>query len=57
MDNKNQYKELLANLELGKKSKYETKYNPNLLQIVPRSLNRDTLEIKTQFYGFDVWHM
>ena len=57
MDNKNQYKELLANLELGKKSKYETKYNPNLLQIVPRSLNRDTLEIETQFYGFDVWHM
>lgn len=57
MDNKNQYKELLANLELGKKSKYETKYNPNLLQIVPRSLNRDTLDIKTQFYGFDVWHM
>lgn len=51
------YKELLAGLELGKKSQYETSYNPKLLQPVPRSLNRDTLVINTPFYGYDLWHM
>ncbi len=55
--NTNNYKDLLANLELGHKSKYETKYNPNLIQKIPRSLNRNTLDIKIPFYGFDLWHL
>jgi len=50
-------KKLLEGLSLGHKSAYETKYNPKLLQTVPRSLNRDTLTIKTPFYGYDLWHM
>lgn len=48
---------LLNSLALGHKTTYESIYNPKLLQVVPRSLNRDTLDIKTQFYGFDLWHM
>jgi 7-cyano-7-deazaguanine reductase len=51
------YKELLSGLSLGHKTNYESQYNPKLLQVVPRSLNRDTLDIKTNFYGYDLWHM
>lgn len=50
-------KKLLEGLSLGHKSAYESKYNPKLLQTVPRSLNRDTLTIKTPFYGYDLWHL
>ncbi len=49
------YQELFASLELGKRSKYPTHYDPHQLQIVPRSLNRDTLTINTPFYGYDLW--
>ncbi|MBO6009069.1 MAG: NADPH-dependent 7-cyano-7-deazaguanine reductase QueF [Ruminobacter sp.] len=48
--------ELSKNLVLGKKTAYETRYNADLLQTVPRSLNRNTLNISTPFYGYDVWH-
>lgn len=48
--------ELSKNLVLGKKTSYETRYNADLLQTVPRSLNRNTLSISTPFYGYDVWH-
>lgn len=53
----NKYKELLSGLSLGHKTAYESIYNPKLLQAVPRSLNRDTLDIKTPFFGYDLWHM
>lgn len=45
-------------LSLGKQVEYEFKYNPTLLQGVPRSLSRDTLELKTAplpFSGVDTW--
>ncbi|MFI3256431.1 MAG: NADPH-dependent 7-cyano-7-deazaguanine reductase QueF [Psittacicella sp.] len=49
----------LSQLELGKKSKYETSYNPRLLQGVPRSLNRDQIGLKDKakipFFGKDLW--
>jgi 7-cyano-7-deazaguanine reductase len=52
-----EYKNILDNLELGKRSSYETLYNPKLLQPVPRSLNRDTLSFASPFFGYDLWHM
>ena len=48
--------QISKNLVLGKKTAYETHYNAGLLQTVPRSLNRDTLDIRTPFFGYDVWH-
>lgn len=47
----------LDELTLGKETAYETKYNPKLLQGVPRSLNRDDLNLPEQlpFYGNDLW--
>lgn len=47
----------LDELTLGKQTAYETKYNPNLLQPVPRSLNRDDLNLSDPlpFYGHDLW--
>lgn len=47
----------LDELTLGKQTAYETKYNPNLLQPVPRSLNRDDLKLSDPlpFYGHDLW--
>ena len=49
----------LSKLTLGKVTRYSSEYNPELLQAVPRSLNRDSLAIsaeKLPFIGEDVWY-
>jgi len=49
----------LNNLTLGKATEYCSEYNPNLLQGVPRSLNRADLSLVTNtlpFIGEDVWY-
>jgi 7-cyano-7-deazaguanine reductase len=49
----------LSNLTLGKATEYCSQYNAELLQAVPRSLNRDSLGItsdKLPFIGEDVWY-
>lgn len=51
-------KELSA-LTLGKSTQYCSEYNANLLQGVPRSLNRDDLALTNEslpFHGEDVWY-
>lgn len=47
----------LDELTLGKQTAYETNYNPKLLQPVPRSLNRDDLNLPDTlpFFGHDLW--
>ncbi|GAK87002.1 NADPH dependent preQ0 reductase [Vibrio ponticus] len=47
----------LAGLTLGQKTEYASQYDPSLLQPVPRSLNRDDLELgdSLPFKGCDVW--
>ena len=50
---------ILNELSLGKTTQYSDKYNPSLLQAVPRSLNRDSLAITENnlpFKGEDVWY-
>jgi len=49
---------LLDGLSLGQSTEYRSEYDPSLLQAVPRSLNRQDLEIGAQlpFLGGDVWH-
>ena len=45
-------------LSLGKQVEYEFEYNPKLLQGVPRSLSRDTLNLpkdELPFTGIDTW--
>ena len=45
-------------LSLGKQVDYEFEYNPHLLQGVPRSLSRDTLDLPKDslpFTGTDTW--
>ncbi len=32
-------------------------YNPALLCPIPRSLNRNTLDIRVPFHGYDLWHL
>jgi 7-cyano-7-deazaguanine reductase len=54
-----QHSKELTNLTLGKSTEYCSEYNPNLLQAVPRSLNRDDLSLKSNnlpFIGEDVWY-
>ncbi|MCJ8320842.1 MAG: NADPH-dependent 7-cyano-7-deazaguanine reductase QueF [Colwellia sp.] len=49
----------LTQLTLGKETTYTSKYNADLLQAVPRSLNRDDLELQSNnlpFKGEDVWY-
>ena len=49
----------LSNLTLGKTTDYISQYNADLLQGVPRSLNRDSLSISADnlpFYGEDIWY-
>jgi 7-cyano-7-deazaguanine reductase len=49
----------LTNLTLGKTTDYSGQYNADLLQGVPRSLNRDSLALAADnlpFYGEDVWY-
>ncbi|KGY13858.1 7-cyano-7-deazaguanine reductase [Vibrio tubiashii] len=47
----------LAGLTLGQKTEYSNQYDPNLLQPVPRSLNRDDLNLgdALPFQGCDIW--
>lgn len=49
----------LNNLTLGKATEYTSQYQPSLLQAVPRSLNRDELNLNQTnlpFFGEDVWY-
>ncbi len=48
----------LSDLSLGKTTDYQSSYTPQLLQAVPRSLNREELGcVETQpFFGIDIWH-
>jgi 7-cyano-7-deazaguanine reductase len=49
----------LSQLTLGKATSYCSEYTPELLQAVPRSLNRDGLAISAEdlpFSGEDVWY-
>jgi len=49
----------LSKLKLGKTTSYSTRYCADLLQAVPRSLNRDSLNITADtlpFLGEDVWY-
>ena len=50
---------LLQGLTLGKSSDYISSYAPQLLQPVPRALNRDELGLTSQlpFAGEDLWNM
>ncbi|MBT0729842.1 NADPH-dependent 7-cyano-7-deazaguanine reductase QueF [Rosenbergiella nectarea] len=48
----------LSDLTLGKSTAYISDYQPSLLQAVPRSLNRDSLELdegQLPFHGEDFW--
>ncbi|CAM3024794.1 NADPH-dependent 7-cyano-7-deazaguanine reductase QueF [Vibrio rarus] len=47
----------LAGLTLGQKTQYSSQYDPTLLQAVPRSLNRDDLQLgqTLPFKGRDIW--
>ncbi|MGF1775498.1 NADPH-dependent 7-cyano-7-deazaguanine reductase QueF [Vibrio nomapromontoriensis] len=47
----------LSGLTLGQKTDYANQYDPSLLQPVPRSLNRDDLELGNElpFKGCDIW--
>ena len=47
----------LSGLTLGKSTQYESKYNPALLQSVPRSLNRNAIALSSPlpFHGKDIW--
>lgn len=47
----------LKSLTLGQKTEYKHSYEPELLQAVPRSLNRDDLNLGDElpFVGCDVW--
>ncbi|USD41809.1 NADPH-dependent 7-cyano-7-deazaguanine reductase QueF [Vibrio sp. SCSIO 43135] len=47
----------LAGLTLGQKTEYTNQYDPSLLQPVPRSLNRDDLNLgdTLPFQGCDIW--
>jgi len=50
----------LQNLSLGKTSEYKSSYDASLLQGVPRSLNRDELQLSADnlpFFGFDLWNL
>lgn len=54
-----QNKAELSKLTLGKATEYISEYTPNLLQAVPRSLNRDDLALDQSilpFTGEDVWY-
>lgn len=57
--NKNYIAEVtLQNLTLGKEVKYSDKYDPSLLQAVPRSLSRDAINLPNvlPFDGLDIWN-
>ena len=54
----NDKKVMLNELALGKATEYQSSYNPELLQAIPRALNREELSIVDQqpFVGKDIWH-
>ncbi len=54
----NHEKNALEHLELGKPTEYCFTYSPQLLQPVPRALNREELGVANSqpFYGEDVWY-
>ena len=56
--NKYNDKPELQDLSLGEATEYQSNYSSELLQAVPRRLNRETLGIveKQPFVGCDVWH-
>ena len=58
MDNKPDRDSILASLSLGKTTQYKETYSPELLQGVPRSLNRDELDLLAElpFTGVDRWN-
>ena len=47
----------LKSLTLGKETQYDNSFDAKLLQGVPRSLNRDSLQLTNDmpFYGDDIW--
>ncbi|MDC9590630.1 NADPH-dependent 7-cyano-7-deazaguanine reductase QueF [Xenorhabdus sp. XENO-10] len=50
----------LSQLTLGKPTPYRDNYDPALLQAVPRSMNREPLELfpdNLPFHGADIWTM
>lgn len=54
-----QYQSISNESELGKKSDYESSYNPNRLYPIPRAAKRQEIGIKPDclpFYGFDCWN-
>lgn len=56
----NDTSQALGYLSLGKKTCYKNKYDPSILQGVPRHLNREQLKIKSDnlpFIGFDLWNL
>ena len=62
MTNKSPYEQnsALQNLSLGKATEYKSSYDPGLLQGVPRSLNRNELQLTADnlpFVGFDLWNL
>ncbi len=49
----------LKSLTLGKSTEYIDEYSPQLLQAVPRALNRQDLQLSSEnlpFYGEDIWY-
>ncbi len=62
MSNKSPYEQnsALQSLSLGKATEYKSSYDPSLLQGVPRSLNRNELQLTADnlpFVGFDLWNL
>ncbi len=62
MTDQSPYKQnsVLQSLALGKTSEYKSSYDASLLQGVPRSLNRDELQLSGDnlpFVGFDLWNL
>lgn len=49
----------VVNSELGKKSKYDSTYNPNKLFPIPRQLKRNEIGVNSEnlpFCGYDLWN-
>lgn len=61
MTSNNRYQDssALDKLNLGQKTEYISKYQPSLLQPVPRQLNRDDLALGEDlpFSGYDLWNL
>ena len=58
MNTSDQY--IIKDLVLGKRTEYKRSYSPDLLQAIPRSLNRDKLRLTDStlpFSGYDLWNL